>query len=250
MIQSHIRLFLGASSAVARQMAEIYAKNGNELILAGRDKDDLERTASHFRVKYHIPATALYYDALDIKSHPEFVQAIRDIVQDKILNIIALSAIMPEQSLMDYDVQKAVECIDTGFTGLVSVIHPLANDLEAKKSGSIIIFGSVAGDRGRLGNYIYGATKAGLHCYASGLRNRLARAEVHVMTVKPGFIDTVMTRGKKLPPLPMATPQTVAKRVIKCANKKCNTVYIPFFWRVIMGIICLIPERYFKKMRI
>ena len=245
----NIHLFLGASSAVARHMAEIYAAKGDSLILAGRDLEDLERTASHLSLTHKIQAHAVKYDATLRGDHADFVEKIKELAEGLTLNIIALTANMPKQEDMDKDVSIAVNCIDTSYTGLVSVLHPLAALLEEKKDGSMIFFGSVAGDRGRLGNYVYGSTKAALECYSSGLRNRLARSDVHVTLVKPGFIDTVMTRGMKLPPLPVVKPKFVAKKVIKAHDKKRNVIYVPFFWWVIMTIIKHIPEFIFKKMK-
>ncbi|MEM6602597.1 MAG: SDR family NAD(P)-dependent oxidoreductase [Pseudomonadota bacterium] len=249
-MSQNIRLFLGASSAVARHMAELYAAEGDALILAGRDTEDLERTASHLALKHKIKASALSYDALDFASHADFIAEVKTHAEGMNLHIIALAAYMPEQAEMDKDIDKALKCINTGYTGLVSVLHPLAAYLEEKRNGSVIIFGSVAGDRGRYGNYIYGSTKAALHCYGAGLRNRLEKSDVHVLTVKPGFIDTVMTRGMKLPPLPIAKPRTVAQNVIKANAKKRNEIYTPFFWWAIMLIIRNIPEFIFKKLKI
>lgn len=245
----HIHLFLGASSAVARHMAEIYAAQGDSLILAGRDLEDLERTAAHLSLTHKNKVHALHYDALKRDDHEDFTKKVKALAEGMSLNIIALTANMPTQESMDQDATIAVNCIDTSYTGLVSVLHPLASYLEEKQEGSIIFFGSVAGDRGRLGNYVYGSTKAALECYSSGLRNRLARSNVHVMLVKPGFIDTVMTRGMKLPPLPVVKPKFVAKKVIKAHAKKRNVIYVPFFWWVIMTIIKHIPEFIFKKMK-
>ena len=245
----NIHLFLGASSAVARHMAEIYAAEGDALILAGRDLEDLTRTASHLSITHKIQAHAVKYDATMRDDHAEFIEKVKELSSGMTLNIIALTANMPPQENMDEDASLALNCIDTSYTGLVSVVHPLAKYIEEQKSGSIIFFGSVAGDRGRLGNYIYGSTKAALECYSSGLRNRLGRSHIHVMLVKPGFIDTVMTRGMKLPPLPVVKPKFVADKVIKAHKKKRNIIYVPFFWWVIMTIIKHIPEFIFKKMK-
>ena len=249
-MSKQIRLFLGASSVIATNMAELYAANGDKIILSGRNISALETTAQHIRLKYKTDVFIEHYDALNMASHPDFTRKILDLAGDMPLHIIALTGIMPEQSVMDNNIQSAIDCMNTNFTGLVSVIHPLANHLEHTKEGSIIMFGSVAGDRGRLSNYIYGATKAALDAYMSGLRNRLARSGIHAMTVKPGIVDTAMTRGMKLPPVPIANPADVAKHILSAFDKGCNTVYTPSFWRLIMLIIKLIPEFIFKKLKI
>jgi short-subunit dehydrogenase len=125
----------------------------------------------------------------------------------------------------------------------------LAPLIEARGSGTVIGVGSVAGDRGRIGNYVYGAAKAGFATYLSGLRNRLTRAGGHVVTVKPGFVDTAMTWG--LPGMFLvSSPEAVADALLKAVRKRRNVLYTPFFWRYIMLIIRNIPEPIFKKMSI
>ncbi|MFV2002586.1 MAG: SDR family NAD(P)-dependent oxidoreductase, partial [Paracoccaceae bacterium] len=121
--------------------------------------------------------------------------------------------------------------------------------MEARGSGSVVGIGSVAGDRGRVGNYIYGAAKAGFHTCLSGLRVRLARAGVHVLLVKPGFVDTAMTWGLDGMFL-VATPQKVAADIMRAVDKRKNVIYTPFFWRYIMLIIRSIPEAVFKKLSV
>lgn len=249
-MSQNIHLFLGASSAVARNMADIYAGRGEHLILAGRDIEDLSRTASHLNIKYKVEVTALQFDSCDWDAHLGLIQKIKQLADGYTLNIIALSAIMPDQKEMEQDTKLALSCIQTGYSGLISLINPLAAYMEEQERGSMIFFGSVAGDRGRLNNYLYGSVKAALACYASGLRNRLGRKNIHVMTVKPGFIDTKMIKGMKLPPLPIAKPKDVARHVVKAHDKKRNILYTPHFWLYIMMIIKLIPEFIFKKLKI
>jgi short-subunit dehydrogenase len=150
---------------------------------------------------------------------------------------------------MDAKVDQALACIDTGLTGAVSILHRLAPVLERRRAGTIVAFGSVAGDRGRLKNYVYGAAKAGLHTYLAGLRNRLGRSGVHVMTVKPGFVDTGMTFG--LPGLFLvAQPEAVARACLDAAAKRRDVIYVPWFWQVIMAIIRAVPERIFKRLSV
>jgi short-subunit dehydrogenase len=150
---------------------------------------------------------------------------------------------------MDADPSLALACIGTGFTGAVSILHRLAPDLARRGEGVVIGFGSVAGDRGRLKNYVYGATKAGLHTYLAGLRNRLGRSGVHVMTVKPGFVDTAMTFG--LPGMFLvAQPEAVARACLDAAAKRRDVVYVPWFWWGIMTVIRAVPERVFKRLSI
>jgi len=125
----------------------------------------------------------------------------------------------------------------------------LAPVIEARGGGTVVGVGSVAGDRGRIGNYVYGSAKAGFHTYLSGLRNRLNRSGGHVVTVKPGFVDTGMTWGIEGMFL-VAPPEKVAEDILKAVAKKKNTIYTPFFWRYIMLIITHIPEFIFKKLSV
>ena len=245
MSRSGTWLILGGSSAVGRAIAFAAAERGHDVLLAGRDLDDLERSAADIRISTGRRAIALAFDAMMVDSHAGF--AADAAARADLLNVALVFAVMPPQDEMDRDPDEAVQCIEGSFTGAVSILHHLAPHLEAKGAGTIIALGSVAGDRGRLKNYVYGGAKAGLHVYLSGLRNRLARKGVHVMTVKPGFIDTAMTWG--MPGLFLvARPQDVARACLRAAEKRRDILYVPWFWRWIMAVICVIPERIFKKL--
>ena len=135
------------------------------------------------------------------------------------------------------------------FTGPARFLQMLAPVMEARGGGTVVGVGSVAGDRGRIGNYVYGAAKAGFATYLSGLRNRLNRAGAHVVTVKPGFVDTAMTWGIEGMFL-VASPEDIAASIDRAVERKKNVLYTPFFWRYIMLIIRSIPEFLFKKLSI
>jgi short-subunit dehydrogenase len=240
-------IVIGASSAIGRAFAREAAARGADVILAGRDKADLDRTASDIRIATGRGAMVLPFDALDTASHAALVGVAG--ATPGVVNVALLFANMPEQAAMDADPTLALACIDTGLRGAISILHRLAPVLERRGAGTVVGFGSVAGDRGRLKNYIYGATKAGLHTYLAGLRNRLGRSGVHVLTVKPGFVDTAMTWG--LPGLFLvASPDEVARACLDAAARGRDVIYVPWFWRGIMTIICAIPERVFKRLSI
>jgi short-subunit dehydrogenase len=240
-------LILGGSSAIGRALAIVAAQRGHDVLLAGRDLEDLERSAADIRISAGRKADALAFDALALDTHAAFAA---DVAQRaETLNIALLFAVMPEQEEMNVDPKSAAQCIEGTLTGAVSILQHLALKLEDKGKGIVIGFGSVAGDRGRRKNYVYGAAKAGLDAYLSGLRNRLGRKGVHVMTVKPGFVDTAMTWGK--PGLFLvASPADVARRCLNAAERGRNIVYVPWFWRWIMLVIRTIPESIFKKLDI
>jgi short-subunit dehydrogenase len=240
-------LILGASSAIARALAREAAARGADIILAGRDDDDLRRTAADIGVAYGVHARTETFAALDHAGHRALAASLADI--PGILNIALLFGIMPEQAAMDADPSLAAACLDANATGAISILHHIAPLLEARRAGMVVGFGSVAGDRGRLKNYVYGASKAALHTYLAGLRNRLGRSGVHVMTVKPGFVDTAMTFG--LPGMFLvAQPRDVARVCLNAAAKKRDVIYVPWFWWGIMSVIRGIPERLFKRLSI
>lgn len=242
-------LVLGGASSLARAFAHEVARNGAAVILAGRDKEDLEATAADLALRHGTPARVLAFDALRTETHAAFAGRAVKAAEGRVLHVCLVFGLMPDQAEMDADPALARACIDTSFTGAVTVLDRLAPHLEAQGGGAVIGFGSVAGDRGRLKNYTYGAAKAGLHAYLQGLRARLFKAGVTVTTVKPGFTDTAMTWGLDGMFL-VASPEDVAKTARKASAKGCEIVYAPGFWRAIMTVIRLIPEPIFKKLGI
>lgn len=239
-------IVLGASSAMARAFARAAAVRGEALILCGRDLPDLERTAADCALRGARGAEVLALDARDPAGHRALAE--RAAAVQGPVSVALFMASMPEQAAMDADPDLIAGMVADGFTGALSVLHRLAPLVEAR-AGTVLAIGSVAGDRGRLKNYLYGATKAGLHTYLQGLRNRLGRAGAHVVTVKPGFVDTAMTWG--MPGLFLvASPEDVARDCWRAIEKRRDVIYTPWFWRFIMLIIRAIPERVFKKLSI
>jgi len=238
---------LGGSSSVARAFAHVVAGDGADVILAGRDADDLQRTAGDIATRTGRGAKVLAFDAADIASHKAFAaEAVR---RAGFINVFLAFGAMPEQEEIDRDFASAERAIAVNYTGAVSVLHRLAPHLEAQGDGHVVVLSSVAGDRGRLKNYVYGSAKAGLNVYLQGLRARLFRQGVAVTTVKPGFMDTDMTWGLDGMFL-VASPEKAARACLKAAKKRRHVVYVPFFWWGIMTIIRHIPEFIFKKMNI
>ena len=242
-------LVLGASSAIARAFARLVAEAGATVWLAGRDADDLARGAADLAVRGGARAETMAFDARDPASIAAVVARCRDGVAPGMLDVFVAFGAMPEQAVMEADPALAVATIEATYTGAVAVLLGLAPLLEAGRRGHVVVLGSVAGDRGRLKNYVYGSAKAGLAVFTAGLRNRLFRAGVLVTTVKPGFIDTAMTWG--LPGLFLvAAPDTAARATLAAALAGREVVYVPRFWALVMLIIRLIPERLFKRLSI
>ncbi len=240
-------IILGATSAIARAFARQCAEQGASLLLLGRDLPELKRIAADCAVRGALDAQAM---ALDARKPGQFQAIIERLkTSSDILNAAVFVGSMPEQAAIDADPGLIDGVVQDSFTGPARFLHLLAPLLEERGKGTIIGVGSVAGDRGRVGNYVYGAAKAGFATYLSGLRNRLGRKGVHVITVKPGFVDTSMTWGIEGMFL-VASPEDIAASLHKAVVKKRNVVYTPFFWRYIMLIIRLIPEFIFKKLSI
>ena len=240
-------IILGATSTIAKAFARSVAEDGATLILAGRRMDDLQATAADAAARGAAAATPVMFDARD----PETFQAILDeaMAQPGTLNCAVFVGSMPPQETIDADPAMLDGVIADSLTGPARFLQMLAPVLKDQGAGSIVGVGSVAGDRGRVGNYVYGAAKAGFATYLSGLRNALGRHGVHVLTVKPGPVDTAMTEG--LGPQPfMTTADAVVADIHKALRKKRNTLYTKWIWWPVMTVIRLIPEPIFKKMSI
>lgn len=240
-------IILGASSSMARAFVRHLAEEGHSLILTGRDKDDLARISADAQAR---GAAAARIFALDARNAASFTPIIDHAsTQEGQLSCAVFIGSMPDQSEIDANPALINGVVTDSFTGPAQFLQELAPLLEARGGGAVVGVGSVAGDRGRLGNYVYGAAKSGFATYLSGLGNRLARSGVHVMTVKPGPVDTAMTWGLGKQPF-MTTPEGVARDIFKGLKKQRNTVYTAGIWWLVMLVIRLIPEPVFKKMSI
>ncbi|MBM7068202.1 SDR family NAD(P)-dependent oxidoreductase [Actibacterium sp. 188UL27-1] len=240
-------VILGATSSMARGLARALADRGAGLLLAGRDMADLEATAADCTLRGARLAEAVKFDARDPSTFGPILERLGK--EDGSLNCACFVGSMPPQADIDADPSLIEGVITDSFTGPARFLTALAPMIEARQMGCIVGVGSVAGDRGRVGNYVYGSSKAGFHTYLSGLRNRLTRSGGHVVTVKPGFVDTAMTWGLEGMFL-VAPPDAVAASILKAVEKERNIIYTPFFWRYIMMIIRSVPEPIFKKMSI
>ena len=239
-------LILGPNSAAARAFAQRAAASGARIILAGRDVDDLQTQAADLALRHRVPASVQRFDALDLASHAAFAA---DCVEqcDGQLNIFSAIGIMPEQQALDGDQALLRQTVDTNFTGLVSVLTAFTPALQSQRGGSVMVMGSVAGDRGRPRNHLYGATKAALHTWLQGYAARLAKSGVRVVSLKAGVIDTAMTWG--LPKLPfMARPDAFARSAWALAERGPGVAYIPRIWRLVMLIIRTVPTPIFNRL--
>ncbi|MBV8535784.1 MAG: SDR family NAD(P)-dependent oxidoreductase [Alphaproteobacteria bacterium] len=242
-------LIVGASSAIARAFARRAAAANANIVLAGRDRADLEATAADLRVRFTQRVEVVDFDAGHPETHAAALERARSFAAPAVLNLFVAVGVMPSQVEIDADPELAERVVETNFGAVVRFLQSAAPVFEAQKRGRIVVLGSVAGDRGRLSNYVYGAAKAGLHAYLQGLRARLWRAGVTVTTVKPGPVDTAMTFGLDRLPL-LVQPDAVAAICFSAALAGREEIYAPSLWRLIMAIVCAIPEKFFKKLSI
>jgi short-subunit dehydrogenase len=242
-------LVLGAASAIARAVAGEFARRHYDLLLAGRDKEELDRLAVDLSLRHGVRAQALAFDAVAFDTHSAFVEACREASRDSLAGAALFFGYLGDQAAAQKDPVEARRILDTNLVGAVSILGLLANHFEQRRGGFLCALSSVAGDRGRQSNYIYGAAKAGLTVFLQGLRNRLFSSGVSVTTIKPGFVDTAMTWGR--PGLFLvASPQAAAKRIVEAALKGEDEAYVPRFWRPVMLLIRLIPEKLFKRLKL
>tara|TARA_Y100001970_G_scaffold283015_1_gene397164 strand:+ start:3297 stop:4040 length:744 start_codon:yes stop_codon:yes gene_type:complete len=239
-------LILGGNSDVGKFLAISFAKLESNLILTTRVKNQLESFSSDLEIRYSIQCKIVSFDVLNFSSHSPFYQNL-DISPDIVISCVGY---LDDQAFSERNFDEAIKSINSNYVGLVSIFNIIAKDFEKINNGIIVGISSVAGDRGRGSNFIYGSSKSALSCYLSGLRNRLAKSNVHVMTVKPGFINTKMTEHLNLPPFLTAEPELISKNIIRAIEKKKNIIYTTKIWFFIMLIIKLIPEFFFKKLKL
>lgn len=239
-------LIVGATSDIARAIARAYAKTRRPLILAARSPARLGRDVDDLTLRGAPSVTVIRFDILDQPAH----QTALDALGTAQSTIICVVGYLGDQQAAEHDTDAAALIMRTNYLAPALFLDAAADRLLRAGGGTIIGISSVAGDRGRASNYLYGSAKAGFSAFLSGLRNRLARRAVHVVTIKPGFVDTRMTEGMKLPPLLTAQPEEIAAAVLAAEQKRRDVVYVRPIWRFIMIAISAIPERLFKRMRL
>jgi decaprenylphospho-beta-D-erythro-pentofuranosid-2-ulose 2-reductase len=239
-------LILGAASDIGRAVARAYAASGRSLVLVSRQSERLARDAEDLRLRHGVEVRIAELDLLDTAAHRPFLDGLAETPGTVVLAV----GLLGEQARSAADAGEAERVMRTTYLAPALLLGLIANDMERRGSGVIIGISSVAGDRGRAANYIYGSAKAGLTAYLSGLRNRLARKGVHVITVKPGFVDTRATQHMDLPALLTAQPDEVAAAILAAEEKRRDIVYVRRIWWPIMTIIRLLPEWLFKRLSI
>ena len=239
-------LIIGATSAIAESVARLYAIDGANLYLIARNEPRLTTMAHDLRVRGAASVVVTTFNVDDFSAHQTIIDKAYEALKTIDIVLIAYGN-LPDQKAMEKSAGDAIIACNTNAISVISFLTILANRFEESKQGTIAVITSVAGDRGRQSNYVYGASKAMVSVFLQGLRNRLYHSNVNVLDIKPGFVDTPMTAHiQKSGPL-WAQPNEVAKDIVKAIEKKKNILYTPFFWRYIMLIICSIPECLFKR---
>ena len=240
-------LILGANSDIAYAIANQFAKQEkSDLYLASRNLELLDKKVEDLKIRHDVKVRAFEFDAGAYETHADFYHRL-----DPKPDVVVMAfGYLGDQAIAQENFNETRRIIDTNYTGAVSLLEVIAADFEKRGAGCIIGISSVAGDRGRQSNYIYGSAKGAFSTYLDGLRNRLNRSKVHVMTVKPGFVNTKMTADLNLPGLLTAATGQVAQDIYQAYLKSKNTLYTLWFWRWIMVIIRMIPEPIFKRMQL
>jgi decaprenylphospho-beta-D-erythro-pentofuranosid-2-ulose 2-reductase len=237
-------LVLGATSAIAMAVTRQLVTPAAHFFLVARSKDKLTAVAQDLLVRGALRVDMIVTDLDDTQAHPQMLAVATSQLGTIDLALLA-HGVLGDQAAAERDYFVAEQILGTNFLSAVSLLTWLANYCESQGRGTLAVISSVAGDRGRKSNYVYGASKAALNAFLSGLRNRCDRAGVQVLTIKPGFVATPMTVHIPKNRL-FATPEHVARGILKAVRKRKDVVYVPWFWRPIMAIIKAVPERIFK----
>jgi decaprenylphospho-beta-D-erythro-pentofuranosid-2-ulose 2-reductase len=239
-------LILGAGSDMAVAIARKFAADGFGIQLAARNINRLKPLQSDLAIRFNSTCSLHEFDAERPDTHDAFLNTLPSLPDVS----ISVFGFLGDQQKAESDWEECHRILQVNFVGAVSILNRIAEKYIAGGHGTIVGISSVAGERGRKSNYLYGSAKAGFTAYLSGLRNRLFSKGIHVLTVQPGFVYTKMTEHLTLPAPLTATPEQVAAAIATAVRKKKNIIYVKWFWRWIMLVIRCIPEPVFKKMNL
>ena len=242
-------LLIGATSAIASACARLWVKQGASVLLVARDKEKLQALAADLLVRGAESVSTFVMNAEDTSQHGEMLNAaLRFLGQVDI--VLVAHGTLPDQRACESDAGLTLREFATNGTSVIALLSVLANQLEQQRSGALAVITSVAGDRGRPSNYVYGSAKAAVSVFCEGLRARLFKAGVSLTDIRPGFVATPMTQGLPLPAALVAQPEQVAGRIVNGIDRRVDVLYAPGFWRWIMLIIRHIPGSIFKRLKL
>lgn len=241
-------LIIGATSTIAEHCSKIWAQREDQLYLVARNEERLKRITADLKLLGAKEVFSHRMDLNDIEHHAGMLDtAVK--VMGGIDTVLIAHGTLSNQKACEQSMEKALVEIKTNAISTISLLTHIANIFEVKRAGTIAVISSVAGDRGRASNYVYGSAKAMVTAFTSGLRQRLHKSNVAVITIKPGLVDTPMTAAFKKG-LMWAKPAAVAETIVQAVDKKKNEVYVPTFWWPVMVIIRLLPSSIFKRTKI
>ncbi len=241
-------VIIGATSAIAEATARLYAARGAQLFLVARNAERLEDIAADLRVRGSQEVFHATLDMNDLPDHARVIEAIWSSLGNVDVALIAHGT-LPDQGQCESSADVALKEFSTNGTSTIALLTAMAPRFEAQRKGTMAVISSVAGDRGRQSNYLYGSAKAAVTAFTSGLRQRMAKLGVNVLTIKPGFVDTPMTKEFKKGAL-WAKPGAIAHGILRAADRGRSVVYLPGFWLPIMLVIRHIPEFIFKRIKL
>jgi decaprenylphospho-beta-D-erythro-pentofuranosid-2-ulose 2-reductase len=239
-------LIIGATSAIAEATARRYAKAKGRLYLIARNGERLATLATDLKIR---GASSVDFAVLDVNDRSKHEQALEQATKTLgLIDVVLLAhGTLGDQKSCEQDAEKALLEFETNAVSTLALLTRLANIFEKQHAGTIAAISSVAGDRGRPSNYVYGTAKAAITTFCEGLQARLFKSGVHVLIIKPGLVATPMTEGLSLPAMLVAEPDLVAADIVRAIEKKTDTLYTPWFWKYIMAIIIHVPTVLFKK---
>jgi hypothetical protein len=239
-------LIIGATSCIAENCARLWAARGEHIFLVGRNQEQLKTIQNDLKVRGASKVGVYTMDANDHRAHEKMLDK-AEIELEGIDTVLIAYGTLSDQKSCEQSLELSFKEINTNALSVIALLTILANRLEVKSNGTIAIISSVAGDRGRSSNYVYGSAKAMITTFASGLRQRLHKSNISVLTIKPGFIDTPMTKEYQKGLL-WAKPSVVAKTIVRAIDNRESEIYVPFFWRFIMITIKLLPNYIFNRL--
>ena len=241
-------LILGATTGIGRALAAEFAAHHYDVLITGRDPGELEALAADLTLRFGSSVGTHCLEVTDFAQIAPVLETCLARAGDSLAGVVVSIGYLGDAEAARSDSEEALRILETNFTGPVLALNFVAGYLERKRRGFLCALGSVAGDRGRQSNYLYGAAKAGLAACLGGLRQRLHPAGVRVITVKPGFVDTRMTYGRPRLFL-VASTERVARGIYRAIARGQDVVYLPWFWKYIMLTVRALPERMFKRLR-